>query len=261
MTKLRFLFQGMMITIVITLLTSCGSSKEIAYFQGTENMPEGFYTDLANAEVRITPNDNLLITVSTTNPAAAEPYNIIDPKRGTSTNLELQGYLVDETGTINFPGIGKVHVGGLTKSQVADFLQTKLSQYIADPVVNIRFMNYKVTVLGEVNSPGTYTIADERISIPEALAKAGDMTIFGRRQDILICRVENGEKKFYHVDITSPDIFFSESYYLQQNDIVYIQPNKAKVSSSKVNPLLSTYLSVAGLLVSITTLVISLSKK
>ncbi|GHT38711.1 polysaccharide export outer membrane protein [Bacteroidia bacterium] len=262
MTRVKFCAYGMVLAVLVTLLTACSSSKDILYFQNTENISNASFRDYASSEIRITPNDNLLITVFTTNPLAAEPYNLINLSRmsGGSTNLELQGYLVDEKGDINFPGIGKIHVGGLTKAEVINTVQNKLSQYIDKPVVNVRLMNYKVSVLGEVNRPGTYPITDERISIPEALAKAGDMTIYGQRHDVLICRVENGEKKFYHVDITSPDIFFSEAYYLQQNDIVYVQPNKARTGSANVNPLLNTYLSVAGILISVTTLIINIVK-
>ncbi|GHT05398.1 polysaccharide export outer membrane protein [Bacteroidia bacterium] len=263
MTKLKFFASGTLIAGLITLLTSCGSSKDILYFQGTENIPNTLYRDDTNPEVRIMPNDNLFIKVSAPNPLAAEPYNLINLSSGNYTNtLELQGYLVDENGNINFPGIGRVHVGGLTKAEVIHSIQTKLSQYLEDPIiVNVRFLNYSVSILGEVVRPGTYQITDERISVPEALAKAGDMTIYGQRHDILICRVENGEKKFYHLDITSPDIFFSEAYYLQQNDIVYVQPNKARTGSASVSPLLSTYLSIAGLLISVTTLVVNLTNK
>jgi polysaccharide export outer membrane protein len=250
------------ITIVLGIVTSCGSSKDILYFQNTENIEKAPYQDLSNFEIRIAPNDNLLITVSTSNPIASEPYNIINLSRGSvsSTNLELQGYLVDENGNINFPEIGLVHVGGLTKLEVITSLQTILSKDIDNPVVNVRFMNYKVSVLGEVNRPGTYQINDERISIPEALAKAGDMTIYGQRHNVLVCRVENGAKKFYHIDITSPDIFFSEVYYLQQNDILYVLPNKYRAMSSSYNPMTSTYISIVSLLVGISTLIINISK-
>lgn len=240
-------------------MTSCRSSKDIEYFQGTDKISDITYQyDMANYEIKIMPNDNLLITVSSAaNPLAVEPYNSINLTRSYSTTLEWEGYLVDENGDINFSGIGKVHLGGLTKTEAIVLLQNKISQYVVDPVVNIRFMNYKVAVLGEVNRPGTYYINTERISIPDALAQAGDMTIYGKREDVLICRVENGEKKFYHVDMTSPSIFFSDAYYLQQNDIIYVKPNKSKAMSSSYNPMLGTILSVSTLLISITTLILN----
>ncbi|MDR0865196.1 MAG: polysaccharide biosynthesis/export family protein [Candidatus Symbiothrix sp.] len=264
MIKLKFLSRGLVAMLLVVFLTSCGSSKDIVYFQNTDTVSDSMYTDLSNYEIKIMPNDNLLITVSALNPEAVEPFNTVNLSRGYSisgSTLELQGYLVDETGYINFPVIGKLSVAGLTKIEAVNLIQSKVSQYIDNATVNLRFLNYKVSVLGEVNRPGTYTVDSERISIPEALAKAGDMTIYGKRHDVLICRVEEGVKKFYHVDITSPDIFFSEVYYLQQNDIIYVLPNKSKVMSSTYNPMLATFISGAGLLVSITTLIISLSKK
>jgi polysaccharide export outer membrane protein len=245
--------------IIVTLfLTSCGSSKDIVYFQDADRVLNESYDDLSNYEIKIMPSDNLLISVSALNPQAVEPFNTVNLARGYSNNLEMQGYLVDDKGDINFPVVGKLHLGGLTKSDAIQLIQNEVSQYIDKPVVNIRYMNYKIAVLGEVNRPGTYFIDNEKVSIPEVLARAGDMTIYGQRHDILVCRMENGEKKIYHVDITSPSIFLSEVYYLQQNDIVYVQPNKSKAQSSAYNPMISTFISVAGLLVSITTLVINL---
>jgi polysaccharide export outer membrane protein len=251
MTRLKFLSHGVLAILFVGILTSCSSSKDIIYFQNTEAVSDTTYDDLSNFEIRIMSNDNLFIKVSALNPEAVEPFNTVDLSRGYSTNLELQGYLVDERGNINFPVIGEVHLAGLTKVEAIASLEKKISQYIDKPVVNIRFMNYKVAVLGEVVRPGTYAVDNERISIPEALAKAGDMTIYGQRHNILICRVENGEKKFYHVDITSPEIFFSEAYYLQQNDIVYVLPNNSRAMGANVNPLLSISLSVITLIVTV----------
>lgn len=261
MNKLKNLSGGLILLVAI-LITSCRSSKDVEYFQDTDKIPDVAYQyDMANYEIKIVPNDNLLITVSTLNPQASEPFNAINLSRSTSiSTLEWQGYLVDENGDVNFPVIGKVRLQGLTKSQAINFLQTKISNYVENPVVNIRFMNYKVAVLGEVARPGTYFIDSEKISIPDALAKAGDMTIYGKREDVLICRVENGEKKFYHVDMTSPSVFFSEAYYLQQNDIVYVKPNKSKSMSSSYNPMFGTILSISTLLVSITTLILNQTK-
>jgi polysaccharide export outer membrane protein len=264
MTKLKFFAYGMVIAGLITLLTSCGSSKDILYFQGTSNVSDSTYRDLSNYEIRIMPNDNLLITVSALNPEVIEPFNTINLSRGSYSSpntIELQGYLVDEEGFINFPVVGKLHLAGLTKAEAVNLIQNKVAVYIESATVNIRFLNYKISILGEVNRPGTYVVNDERISIPDALAKAGDMTIYGQRRDVLICRVEEGVKKFYHVDITSPEIFFSEAYYLQQNDVVYVLPNKSKVMSSTYNPMLSTIISGAGLLVSIATFIATLSRK
>ena len=235
--------------IALFLLTACGSKKDIIYFQDIDKIPTTAYAyDMASHEVRIMPNDNLLITVSAFNPQTVLVFNTVQLDRGSSTNLEWQGYLVDENGYINFPVVGKLHVAGLTKQEAIDLIQNKVSLYVEEPVVNLRFLNYQIFVLGEVNRPGAHTISEEKVSIPEILALAGDMTIYGNRRDVVLCRVENGAKKFYHIDMTSSALFFSEHYYLQQNDILYVQPNSARVrSSTNLNSNMSIISVVASL--------------
>lgn len=229
------------------IFTSCGSSKDVVYFQNVENI-YNHTNDSSEYQIRIIPNDNLLITVSAINPQAAEVFNAVKFDRSMSSqSLEWQGYLVDQQGNINFPVIGSIHVGGLTKSEAVDLLRNKISRYIEDPVVNIRFLNYKITVLGEVNRPGVYSVSDEKITLPQALGLAGDMTIYGARKDVLICREVNGEKQFHRIDMTSPDVFQSPYYFLQQHDVVYVQPNNTKSGSSTYNqnlPLLVSLISV-----------------
>jgi len=260
---LKRLLYGVAVIVFTLFLTACGSSKNIIYFQDIDQSAIAFYQDAANYEVRIMPYDNLLITVSTPgSPLASEPYNLISNNmRGYAATLENYGYLVDENGFINFPELGKIFVAGQTKVELTNFLQKRIAQYIDNPVVNIRLMNYTIAVMGEVARPGSYTVANERISLPDALAKAGDMTIYGSRRNVLVCRIESdGEKKFYRVDMTSPRVFFSEAYYLQQNDIVYVQPNKSRVQAAYVNPMLGTYLSITSLLLTITNIMINLLK-
>lgn len=248
------------LSLITFTITSCGSKKDILYFQDIESFPLNV-TDKTKYQLHIVPNDNLLITVSALNPVAAEPFNTISSTNSYSTNLEWRGYLVDERGEINFPVIGKVSVGGLTKAEAEKLLSDKISHYINNPVVNIRYMNYKISILGEVNKPGTYTINDEKISLPEALSLAGDLTIYGQRQNVQIYRMENGEKKYYTVDLTSPAIFYSPSYYLQQNDLVYVKPNKARAGASAYNQSLPLIFSAISILVTVASFVITLSKK
>ncbi|GHT53514.1 polysaccharide biosynthesis protein [Bacteroidia bacterium] len=253
---------GLFFTLLLTLIvTSCGSKKDILYFQDIERFPLNA-TDRAQYQIRIVPNDNLLITVSALNPVAAEPFNSVNLTTGSlSGSLEYRGYLVDERGDINFPVIGKVALGGLTKTEAEKLLSDKISHYIKDLVVNIRFMNYKVSILGEVNRPGTYVINDEKISIPEALSLAGDLTIYGQRQNVQIYRMENGEKKYYTVDLTSPAVFYSPYYYLQQNDLVYVKPNKARAGASTYNQSLPLIFSAVSIIVTVVSFVVTLSKK
>lgn len=238
-----------LVSMGIFFLSSCGSSKDIVYFQDIENSYNAI-TDSSLYLPRIANGDNLLITViSSKNVDAAQIFNTIRFDRTVSTQtLEWQGYLVDQDGCVNFPLLGKVKLSGMTKNDAVQKLQQEMLRYIEDPVVNVRFMNYKVTVLGEVNRPGTFTVSDEKMTIPQAIALAGDLTIYGKRHDILICREVNGEKQFKRIDLGSPEIFSSPYYYLQQNDIVYISPNGTKASSSTYNanlPLFVSLISVA----------------
>jgi polysaccharide export outer membrane protein len=161
------------------------------------------------------------------------------------------GYLVDDEGNINFPGLGKVHLAGLTKNAAIDTLQKQITKYVVNTTVNIRFLNYRITVLGEVNRPGTYTVENERITILEALGLAGDLTIYGKRNNVLVYRKVEGEARFHRVDLTSSKLFESDYFYLQQNDMIYVQPNKARMGSSVYNQNLSVGMSLLSILVSV----------
>jgi len=233
----------------LTLLCSCGSKKDLVYFQNSEQVFSGTNKDNTLYDLRIRPKDNLYITVSSTNPAAVEPYNVFSTNNinYTTQGLEYRGYLVDEEGNIKFPGLGTIHLGGMTKTDAEAYIQKEITKTVEDCSVNIRFINYKISILGEVNRPGIYTISNERVSIVEAIAMAGDLTIYGQRHDIQIYRVENGEKKTFLIDITDPNIFFSPYYYLEQNDIIYVSPNSTRVrSSTNIMPVLSVVITSAS---------------
>ena len=244
--------------LILILFSSCGSTRDVVYFQNSDRISEDMYVqDATGFSTVIMPNDNLFITVSAVNPEAVEVFNANPIVRGgsiTTTTLDILGYLVDQKGNINFPLIGEVHVSGLTKSAAVQLLQSKISKYVPDAVINIRFLNYKIHIIGEVNRPGVYTVTDERISVPQAIALAGDLTIYGNRHSVQLIRIENGKKQFYFIDLTTPDIFFSSKYYLLQNDILYIPPNSAKAGSSTYSqnlPLLMSTLSVTLTLISL----------
>jgi len=238
--------------LILFLFSSCGSKRDIVYFQNSDRIYRDMYNQI-NTEFKtvIMPNDNLFITVSAEDPASVEIFNTTQFNRSvnyTSITLDVLGYLVDQKGNINFPTIGEIHVAGLTKMEAIDLLQNTISKYLTKPaVVNIRFLNYKISVIGEVNRPGVYTISDEKVSIPQAIALAGDLTIYGERRTVQLIRVENDEKIFIPIDLTSPDLFFSPYYYLRQNDILYISPNGTKAGSSTYNqnlPLIVSLISV-----------------
>jgi len=231
------LFYILMIPIVIAV-SSCGSSKEVVYFQDeligkNEQIP-------IDSELIYKPNDLLTIVVSGLDPEAVKPFNLPVIANNNSLikaqgELKMQTYLVDLKGFIEFPVLGEIKLGGLTRSQATQLLKTKLTDYIKDPIVNIRLANFTVTVLGEVNNPGTFTIEDERISLIEAIGLAGDLTIYGKRENVFLIREDNGIKRFTKFDLTSIKVVNSPSYYLTQNDVIYVEPNKAKVRSSSYN--------------------------
>lgn len=240
--------------IICLILSSCVSNKKVVYFQGVE----GTINESEILETKIQPNDNLLIVVNSSKVEVSDIFNSINMNAtGSSTqeSLALRGYIVDMDGYINFPILGPVKLGGLTKNEAIRVLQNKISEYVVDATVNIRFLNFRVTVLGEVNRPGVYTVTDELISLPEALGLAGDMTIHGRRNNVLICREVNGQKQFHRIDMTSSDVFSSPNYFLQQNDIVYVQPNKAKSSGAGYNQNLPIWVSVFSTIITIIALV------
>ena len=251
MKHLFFPFYISVLMLISFLFFSCGSKRDIVYFQNSEWISsEQFKKNAIEYSAKIMPNDNLFITVTAVNQGAVEAFNIAPLNRGSlnTASLDIFGYLVDQNGNINLPYVGEIHVAGLNKTEATHFIQQKISQYVENPVVNIRFLNYKVSIIGEVNRPGVYTVTDERISIPQAIALAGDLTIYGQRRNVQLIRMEKGEEKIYFIDLTSPDIFLSPNYYLHQNDVIYVSPNKTKAGSSTYNqnlPLLVSLISVA----------------
>ncbi len=225
-----------------TLLFSCRSvPQDIAYFDDLNvTTLHGLSDDYFKYEPTIKNNDQLLISVSSPvlNQEQVAQFNLpmntyLAP--GETTIIQsaaIQTYTVDKEGYINFPVIGRFKIGDLTRSQAVENLVAEISQYLDDPIVNLQVISFKVTVLGEVLQPGTIKVSDERISIFEALGAAGDMTIYGNRKNVRIIRDNNGQKEAAVLDLTKSDIFTSPYYYLQQNDILYVEPNNTKKSQS-----------------------------
>jgi len=262
------------ILVSICLLLSCSSSKNIAYFQYSGNR-SAFSDSSATSETKLKAGDLLIITVNSTSPEVAVPFNLPTvplPASSSSTTanpvatgtIALQNYLIDKDGTITFPVLGKINAAGMTKLQLADYIKNKICpHYIKEmPIVNIRYTNYKISVLGEVNKPGIYTIDNEKINLLEAIALAGDLTIFGIRDNILLIRDnDKGQRVTFEIDLRDRNIVNSPLYYLHQNDILYIQPNKPKARSASFNTGESMTLSAVGILISIASLVTLLVKK
>lgn len=251
--KFHYAFLGI---LILSIVSSCVPRKRIAYFQDIENLQK---TDIQFEPVTFKPNDILSITVSASNLESVIPFNLMVLSRPltsssnlmTSTNTQEVGYLVDHSGSINFPVLGEIHVEGLNTRELRDFLTSKLEEYIKDPIVNVRIMNFSISILGEVNRPGTFNISGERIALPEALGLAGDMSIFGRRDNVLIIREKEGKKVYQYLDLRDANALNSEFYYLQQHDVVYVEPNTAQRQSSSFNRNSSVYVSMASLLLSV----------
>ena len=258
-----------LIVILSLALSSCGSVKDVAYFQNSD------YIDLSRSEylydARIMPKDVLTISVSTVNPEAAAPFNLfvhqtLSNTQGSSgsTGGSLQSYLVDNKGCIEFPVLGTLEVGGLTKSACEQMIHDKIKPYLnvnENPVVTVRMSNYKISVLGEVNSPGMFVVSNEKINILEALAQAGDLTIYGVRNKVKLIREDaKGRKEIHTLNLNDADIISSPYYYLQQNDIVYVEPNKVKARNSSVGQSTSLWFSGTTVLVSLATLLYTILK-
>ena len=226
----------------IVLLSSCGSRKELVYFQD-EPITNNDQNELSNDfNLRYKPNDLLTIDVSAEVSESVAAFNLPAVSYDTSggavnqPTLLRQTYLVDPDGHIEFPILGTIKIGGLTRVEATELLKTKIGEYVKEFIVNIRLINFTVTVLGEVNRPGTYTVQNERISITQALGLAGDLTIFGKRDNVFLIREIDGKKKYAKFDLTSINVVNSPTYYLAQNDVVYVEPNNARIKSSSYNP-------------------------
>jgi len=250
------------LTLIISILSSCASRQEVAYFQdekiGNFTQPKLFY------DLIYQPNDMLTIDVNALDPEAVRPFNLASVPFGislleTRTNMRMQTYIVDKDGNIDFPVLGKVKIGGLTRQEATDLLELKISNYVKDPLVNIRITNFTISVLGEVNNPGSFVIQDEKVTLAEALGLAGDLTINGKRNNILLVREIEGIKKFSIIDLTSVRSLSASTFGLKQNDIIYVEPNRAKIRSASYNQNNNVLISAIGTLTSVAALIISLN--
>lgn len=251
---------------MILVLGSCGSTKNVAYFQNADSV------SLAGSrmlyEAKIMPKDQLTITVITTDPKASAPFNLaVSNSIGTNGQLStsggsLQGYLVDNKGNIEFPVIGTLHVGGLSKGEAEELIKSKVKTYLADsenPIVTVRMASYHVAVLGEVARPGVVAVPYEKMSVLEALAQSGDLTIYGVRDNVLLVREDAaGEKHVHRINLNDANLINSPYYYLQQNDLIYVTPNKVKARNSNIGQSTTLWFSVISSLLSIASLVINI---
>lgn len=252
------------------LLSGCKSSN-LAYFSdvtSAETVTDGS-VPVQKSVLKIEPDDELMINVSSRVPEASAIYNL--PFNNTAVKADLiqnnvtsqkQTYTVDKQGDINFPILGKIHVGGMTTSELADYLTKRISQDVDDPLVRVELINFNVNVMGEVQQPGQYNFTSERVSVLDALAKAGDMSVFGKRSNVTVWREEDGVVTYHKLNLNDSKIYASPYFYLKQNDVVYVEPSSARAGQADYNQNNSYKVSVISAIVSgasvISSLVIAL---
>ena len=262
----------LVLACMASLLVSCSTQKEIAYFQDIKPGEENTLTDATI--IRIRPEDKILIFVNSKDPELAALFNLpqITPQAGSSSrsvsqssNNQVLGFTVDSEGYIDYPIIGKIYVQDMTREEIAKYIKNELisRNLIKDPVVTVEFMNLTIAVLGEVSSPGRYSIDRDKITILEALSMAGDLTINGKRDNVQVLRNVDNKQVTYTLDLRSAkDIYTSPAYYLQQNDVIYVEPNSKRARESTVNGnnvrSASFWVSIASLTMTIATTIITI---
>ena len=258
--------------VAAALLVSCSPVKDIAYFQNkVVNHPEKIDK---HAGIVAQPKDMLSIVVTSRNPELAAMFNLpivsyaagAEVKSLGSYSQRISGYVVDNDGMIDFPVLGPIKVTGLTRWEISELIKKQLVSggMLTDAVVTVEFLNFKVSVLGEVTSPGTFVIEGDKVTVLQAISLARDLTIYGMRENVSVIRERNGERTIYQINLCDVDLFKSPAYYLQQNDIVYVEPNKYKERQSTVDDkglrLTSIAVSSASVLLSLATLIVNLVK-
>lgn len=251
----------------VLVLGSCSTPKQISYFQDLRP-GESELTLAAPTEIKIQPKDKLSILINSQDLRLTNLFNLpivsqqVGQESSQNTTRGLSGYTVDSKGNIDFPVLGALHVKDMTREEVAAYIKKELQLHdlIKDPVVTVEFMNLTVSVMGEVTRPGRYNIDKDHITILDALSQAGDLTIYGKREKVLVLRTEEGKQRVYGVNLCSADhLYSSPVYYLQQNDVVYVEPNDTKARQSTVNGnnvrSTSFWISLASLLTTIGVLV------
>lgn len=253
--KYKILNKVRIIALLLTIswLSSCVSPKEFIYFQSeTENEDAKSDSISTSYEAVIQKGDILSVKISSLSPEASSFFN---PYEDSFREIDVisEGYLVDANGTIELPVIGEIILENLTINQAKETIKNKLTTYLKNPTVRIRFKNFRISVLGEVARPSVYSIQNDKITLPEALGLAGDLTIYGNRKNVLIIREINGTREFARVNLKSRELFNSSYYYLRSNDIVYVEPNKARAANTdnfyRIAPLVISALTMISLVI------------
>ena len=253
------------IAFVLCVLAGCASQKQISYLQ---NVPDDYRQKITqDYDLKIHPDDLLSIMVNSKDPELAQMFNlpmvsyqIANSNTGYAGGQNrVLGYLVDKEGYIDFPQLGVIKVQGMTRTELTKYIKKQLIEkgLMKDPIVTIQFLNFKVSVLGEVNRPGTLKITSDRITLLDALSLAGDLTVYGQRENVKVIREENGERVVASLDLRNKDLLSSPYYYLQQNDVVYVEPNKVKAGQREINQnrTIGTFASILSVMVSLAVLI------
>ncbi|TLP77559.1 polysaccharide biosynthesis/export family protein [Maribacter sp. ACAM166] len=243
------------IVLLGLLISSCGSKKDVVYFQDAQDYETIVSNNTLNNTFKV--DDLIGINVSTLDPTVSIPFNLVMGRQEGGFNQPQQlDYIVDKNGEIDFPVLGTIKILGYTPEETKILLKEKLKPYLKDPIINIRLRNFTVTVLGEVNRPGTYPVNGEQITVLEAIGLANDLGIKGKRDNVLVIRDFNGTKVYTRIDLTSKDVLNSPVYYLTQNDVVYVEPNNSAITSSALDNRAGISISIASLLITTTLILI-----
>lgn len=239
--------------VMLVMFNSCGSRRNMVYLQPDSSQINTLYEQYVP---KIQPNDILTILVTAADPKVTAPFNPLSTMMSGNltqqTDLALRPtYTVNEKGNVILPMLGEVHIAGLTRIQAIEKLRTDLGQYIKDPGVNINFNNFRISVLGEVARPGSFIMPTERVTVLEALGMAGDLTIRGVRENVMLIREVDGKKTTHRLDLTQQNTLNSPYYYLAQNDVIYVEPNKSQINNSKLGSNTNVIISIAGLLITV----------
>ena len=259
------------LTLILALaagLAGCTSYRNVPYLQDIETV-NNYGKEIPLYDAKIMPKDLLSITVNTTDPQAAAPFNLtmqtnlnvaLAQNAYTTSQPTLQQYLVNNKGEIDFPVLGRLKVGGLTKNEAEKLIREKLQPYLKEaPIVAVRMANYKISVLGEVARPGSFTVSNEKVNVLEALAMAGDMTVYGVRTNVKLIREDaEGKREIIPLDLTKSDLVLSPYFYLRQNDILYVTPNETKAKSSDIGTTTTTWISATSILISLASLIVNI---
>ena len=252
---------------VLLMCASCGSTKEVptlAYFQNLKDSDGTLPDNVSHYKIKIQPDDELIITITSTSPEATAMYNLPLGNPSLKGNINatqsprIQTHIVDRNGMIQLPVLGEIQAAGLSTKELEAVIKNRVSEQVKDPFVRVEMINFTVNVMGEVKAPQRMVVGKERFSVLDALAAAGDLTEYGKRDNVLVIRTENGKSTYHRLNLTDGSIYASPYFYLQQNDVVYVEPNDIKIDNSKYNQFSAFKLSQLSTIVSLASVIASL---